>query len=626
MENAVETKTKDAAKPETLTTLVRYFEVAEEMTVNSRATSERCRDYYDNKQYTAQERKTLDVRKQPALVWNRVKRKVNFLTGHEVQQRSDPKALPRNVPFDQSAADAATDALRYVQDVQMLPEKFSDSFEDGIIEGMGGIEILYDPKTNCPDIKYVEWDRLFYDPFSSRPDFSDARYKGIVVWMDEEQAKMAYPDKADSIALAVEQEASAALSKTYDDKPAFTKWVSLGERKRVRICQIYYMEGGKWHWAHFTKSGILKGGVPVPFMDSDGMPECPLEMWSCYVDRDNNRYGEVLELLDIQDEINKRRSKLLYRLSVRQVKMDKGAVDRKEAVRDELARPDGVIEVNPGRGFEILENTDLASGELQLLQEAKAEMEFAGPNSSLMGDTRAGASGRAIIASQQGGLSELGRVMARYRNFRLRVYRQIWNRIRQFWREEKWVRVTNNENNVRFVGLNKPETVGDVFLAQAEAEGVKGEELAALQKQIESDPRAQQPTGKVKNDIGALDVDIILDETIDTVTLQQEQFEILADLARAGIPIPPEALIEASSLRNKDKVLEKLQAMTAPQVDPAVQEMQLRGMNAKVTGEEAKAAKTMAETDKIVSDTALGKANFVAGMMRPQEPTVDSRA
>jgi len=623
MENAV---TESAAKPvksdggDVLSKLVRYFETSEEMSVASRAKSEKCRDYFDGNQYTAQERSKLEKRKQPALVWNRVKRKVNFLTGYEIQQRLDPRAFPRNAPVDEEGAQAATDALRYVQDEQMLPEIFSDAFEDGIVEGFGGVEILYDAKRGCPDIKYWEWDRLFYDPYSSKHDFSDASYKGGVVWMDEEQAKLAYPDKADKIAFTIESETAAATSKTYDDKPAFNKWVSLGNRKRVRIVQVYYLEQGVWHWAHYTKGGILKGGVAVPFVNTDGEPECPLEMWSCYVDRDNNRYGEVAELLDIQDEINKRRAKSLYRLMTRQVVMDKGAVDHKERVRDELARPDGVIEVNPGRKFDIQENTDQTSGELQLLQEAKAEMEFAGPNSSLMGDTKAGSSGRAIIASQQGGLSELGRVMARYRNFKLRVYRQIWNRVRQFWTEEKWIRVTDNEKNIKFVGLNRPETVADVAMAEAIAQGIGPEEMAVLEQQIATDPSAKQPTGKKLNNVAMLDVDIVLDETVDTVTLQQEQFGELVDLAKSGFPIPPDAIIQASSIRNKDKVLEAMKNQQSPQTPPEMQELQMRGAQAKVAESETKAAKTAAETDKLRSETVQGNMSFAAQAMQPQMP------
>lgn len=614
MENTVASKVA-APSEDVLARLVRYFEFSEELTADARAKAEKCRDYFDGKQYTDEERKKIQKRKQPVLTFNKVKRKVNFLTGYEIQQRMDPMAFPRNPTSDEEGAAAATDALRYVQESQMLPEKMSDAFEDGIVEGMGGVEVLYDPQKDCVDIKHVEWDRIFYDPYSSRHDFSDASYVGIVVWMDEERARVDYADKADEINGAIERATSSrgTASETFDDKPSFKTWVSLGDRKRIRICQIYYLENGAWHWAHYTKGVLLKGGEKVAYVDGDGLPQCPLVMWSCYVDRQNNRYGEVDELIDIQDEINKRRSRLLYSLSVRQVRMDAGAVDRVEATREELARPDGIIKTNPGKMFEILRNEDQIAGHVSLLQEAKSEMEFAGPNSSLMGDTRAGASGRAIIASQQGGLSELGRVMSRYRNFKVRVYRQIWARIRQFWRAEKWIRITDDDRNVRFVGLNRPETQGDVLLAKARQEGMPPEEYAKAEAEISALPMAKIPTGRTLANVAEIDVDIVLDETVDTITLQQEQFGEMVDLAKSGIPIPTETLIMASSLRDKQKILQSLKDKQSPQIPQEMQQLQMRGAVAEVAGREADAAKKNAEAEKITSETKRGEIEFVAG-------------
>lgn len=592
MENDLNTKPPS----DDTTMLVGYFEASEEATIEARAVGARARDYYDGKQLTDKERKDLRARKQPDIVWNKVKRKINFLTGYEIQQRTDPKAFPRNYPADEEAAAAASDALRFVQDTENLPEKFSDAFENGVVEGFGGVEVRYDPKKGRPTITHVPWDRLFYDPFSSKHDFSDAQYVGIVVWMDEDRAVQQYKGKEKIITDTIASEPLTSTDKTHDDKPSAGRWVAHGKRKRVRICQIYYRKDGNWHWAHFTKSGILSGGAEVPFKNEDDESECPLQLWSCYVDRDNARYGEVAELFDIQDAINKREARLLYSITMRQAMYEKGAIDSVEATRKELARPDGMIAVSPNKRFELLASPEAIAGQVQLLQEAKREMEFAGPNASLMGDTNAGASGRAIIAAQQGGLSELGRAMARYRHFKLRVYRQIWNRIKQFWRAEKWVRVTDNERNVRFVGLNVDETQADVMMASLEQEQLPPEQKQQLADRIKATPELQVPTGRKKNNVGEMDVDIIIDETVDTITIQQEQFQMLVELAKSGsVPLPPEVLIRASQFRNKDEILEAMKGAQAPAVPPEVQEAQSRSMAADVVEREAKADKAKAE-------------------------------
>lgn len=73
----------------------------------------------------------------------------------------------------------------------------------------------------------------------------------------------------------------------------------------------------------------------------------------------------------------------------------------------------------------------------------------------------------------------------------------------------------------------------------------------------------------VVNGTAEMDVDIIIDEAPDTITLQSEQWLQLTELAKNGIPIKPETLIKASSLRNKDELVEDIeqnQSGVPPQV------------------------------------------------------------
>lgn len=515
---------------------------------------------------------------------------MNFLLGHEQERRTDPKAYPRNVPQDEEGAEAATDALRYVQDDQDLPDLFSDVFEHMMLEGYGAVEVLYNAGKGCVDVKGWAWDRLFHDPYSAKHDFSDAMYVGGITWMDIGRAKARYKDKGDVIdgtVAAAKAEEESAKSETYDDKPRRVIWVDFQKRPRLRVIQIYWNDDGRWKWAHYCKGGFLMGPMEVAFKDEDGMPECPLILQAAYIDRDNARYGEAFELLDRNDEINKRRSKMLHLMSVRQVKADEGAVDNVEDAKNELARPDGWLEVAPGANVEVLDTGSMLQGQAELLAEAKAEMEGAGPNAALMGKQGQDASGRAILASQQGGLTELARVFGRYKSFKTRVYRQVWNRVKQFWTDEKWVRVTDNENNYKFVGFNRKMTVAEVILEEARKKGASPEDLDMLQQSMmEMDPQgAQQKTDQLANNIATMDMDIVIDDAPDTVVIQQEQFGEVVDLVRAGVPFDPEDLIEMSQLRNKDKVLKKMRERKQAQSQagappPEILEAELRDKNA----------------------------------------------
>ena len=153
------------------------------------------------------------------------------------------------------------------------------------------------------------------------------------------------------------------------------------------------------------------------------------------------------------------------------------------------------------------------------------------------------------------------------------MYRAVWNRIKQYWTEERWIRVTAAEDNLRWVGMNVPQT--DAF------GGVVG----------------------VQNPFAELDVDIIMQDAPDSVTIQSEQFELLVDMwTKAPDRIPLELIIEASSLRSniKQKLLEI--AKTPPPPNP----VQERGAMAEIAKTESEAAKNFATAEKTAGEARRG--------------------
>lgn len=570
------------------------FEESEDATRDARIKAQRDRDYYDEKQWTSDEEKTLKDRKQPVVTYNRIKRKVNALLGLEKQNRKDPKGFPRE-PGDEQSAQAATDAIRYVCDDSRWDDRRSEAFKELCIEGTAIIMVGAKKTKNGidPEIRRIAWDRFYADPHSSEFDFSDAAYMGIVTWTDVDRAKRLYPGKEE----VIEQTwASARGQETYDDKPKHKLWADYG-RKRVRICEEYYLGDNGWEMCHFTQGGYLVDPMPSPYQDEEGKPENPLKAVSLYLDRDNNRYGEVRTMIGPQDEINKRRSKALHLITMRQARVSRGAGIEAEKVRKELAKPDGVF-VADSDDFEILPTNDMAAANLQMLQEAKAEIDLLGPNAALQGKNEQDLSGRAIIAQQQGGMIEAATLMDRVRCLSLMTYRSVWARIRQYWTAERWIRVTDDERNLRFVGLNRPRTALEI---EAEKLGINAGNFQQFVQQapeqaqafmaFAQSPQAQQAV--VENNIAELDVDIILDEGVDTPTIAAEQFDQMIKLAGTGVvPIPPDVLIEASSLRDKGRLLEMLKQQN--QVDPMMQQMK----QLQVEDATANIEKTKSETMK----------------------------
>src|SRR5258708_24324037 len=97
-------------------------------------------------------------------------------------------------------------------------------------------------------------------------------------------------------------------------------------------------------------------------------------------------------------------------MSVRQVRWERGAVEDINKARQELAKPDGVIETTPGMEFEVLKTGDMAAAQFNLLTEAKMEIDNVGANAATQGKDHSVQSGVALRARQQAGQTEIGPV------------------------------------------------------------------------------------------------------------------------------------------------------------------------------------------------------------------------
>jgi hypothetical protein len=613
----------EAVRGYDLADYVKKFEDAEDTTSTARAQSEKSRDYVDNKHYTAAEITAIKAAGQAPLCIPRIKQKTDFMRGYEQKMRTDPKALPRT-PKHEKDSEAATDVLRFIGDSNRFDQIRSAVFEHLYVEGYGGCDVTVEPDRQGKvkvKLLYVPWDRLFYDPHSRMPDFSDARYFGMVVWMD----------RADALAMAKTPEAKAAVestltgsdaaSRTYDDRPAHASWTD-NRRTRVRIVQMWCREpDDSWHLVKFTKGGLIEG-PEKPYQDEAGKSVPSLVLQSAYVDRENNRYGEVWTMIDMQDELNKRRSKALALFSTRQTRSEKGAVKDINEVKRELAKPNGHIETNKGFAFEILPTGDMAAGQFELLQQITMEFDRAGPNASMAGkDTRA-QSGRAIIAQQTGGMIEAELLIDRLKDWSRRVYEAAWLRVRQFWTAEEWVRVTDDEDNLKWVGLNQPVTLAQAI---AEMQQQDPERAAMVMQRMglqPNDPRLMQVI-EVRNRVAEMDVDISIDSGPDVATIMQEEFAQAAEMAQAGVPIPPEMLVELSNLRSgrKKSIKESMQ-----QAQQAQGQAQQQAHEAKLAESQAKTRKDTADAANKEADAMTKGAQLIAATSAPQPVMGDPNA
>lgn len=603
------------------------------LTEPARWLSERDRDYKDNKQWTEEQINVLESRRQAPIVDNRIKPKVEGLKGLAIQRRSDPKAYARTKTHEQSS-EAITDALRYVKDACDLDSMEIDVFDNVIVEGYGGaiVDISQTSKGVEVEPVLIPWDRIYFDPHSRRQDFKDAQYMGIVMWMDTAVALQMFPDKAEVIEQAT---MSGDLYETFEDRP---RWREVnGKRKRIRVAHEFYMKEGKWIECVFTGSGYLFEPIDSTYLDEDGAPTNPIELFHAYIDRDNNRYGEVRFWIDPQNEINHRRSKFLHLMSSRQTFGQKGAIDRDELKR-ELAKADGHVELKSGelgKTFGIMPTGDMAEAQFELLQESKQTLDSVSFNAQLSGERQGNLSGVAVESLQMAGMLEVNSLFAGLNNWKKRIYRQIWYRIKQHWNAEKWIRVTDDYGKLRFVGLNQQitrrqameEAINDKALPIEERR--KTAQLYQVLAQSQ-DPRLEE-VFQTRNAIPELDMDIIITTAVSSINVQQEQFRILAELAaQRPAEVPFKSLLKLSELRDKDDLIKDIEereqaalvaTQEASQLDNAEKQVTIQGKQIMNQVNAAKIDETAAKTTNINMDS-IGRqiANTNLAMTPDPEP------
>ena len=565
--------------------LIRWFEESELARQDEIRLAENDRLYYDHVQWTKEELDVLKARGQPAIVINKIHNKVSLLCGMERKARTDPKAFART-PAEEDRAEAATQALRYISDDNNFNLVRSSVFENMLIEGAGGAEIeLEDDGQGGANIRitHVPWDRIWYDPHSRSYDFSDARYKGLVIWMDRDQAEEMYPEADDVV-----EATFSSVDFYYNDRPETVMWTD-NRRRRTRVVQCHWVEKGTWWRATFTKSGMLAKPERSRFKDRRGKSACGIRLRSAYINRENQRYGMVRGLISLQDEINKRRSKALHLVNVHQVIAEKGAVQDVDAARREISKPDGYVEIMPGLKFEVVPTGDLATSQFQLLQHATAEMQLSGPNAAMSGQDDRELSGRAILAQQAGGAAQNEPLADALRYWSREVYEVAWMAAREYWSGGKWVRVTDDLNETKYIGINRPVRVMDRLADMPEQQRAM---LMQRMQLVPGDPRLQQVVG-IENDITDLDVDITVEEGMDIPSLQQETFQTLVQLAgmQPGL-IPGDVLIAASGLKDKDMLLQRMKEHQQQQAAVQQQAGQLAQQHAQadIQGKQAKAA------------------------------------
>ena len=531
--------------------------------------------YYYADQYSAEQLRELKKRGQPPIIFDRIGRKIDGLVGVVRKLRTDPKAFPRT-ENQQGGADVATQVIRTVMDASRFEDIEAEGARDGAVHGIGVSELqMVTGDQGDPDFKfaYVDPRSFFYDPRSVKPDFSDARYMGTYKWAGLDEIDEIVEGGSEKVRGASEGEIYTAF-----DADREILWVD--EKERVRLVDHWYIKGGVWHWCLHVGSIELMSGES-PFTADDGKTFCKFFAYANMIDADGDHTGYIRRLKGPQDAINQHRSKAIWIMNTRQIKIQRGAAEEMggvENVRKQAARPDGVFEFNQDPNeVEVVQPAQEFLQQTQYFQDAKQEIETFGPNQALLGDLGSGASGRAYSMAQQAGLAELGPFLKNFRMWKLAQYEAAWYAAQKYWTGNRFIRVTDDQGLAQFLEVNG----------------------------VQFHPETQQPM--MVNALGSINVDILVDEGPDTENIMGDVFDTLQALAQNNVPVPPQVIIETSNLPSEVK--KKLTGMLS-QPDPqkeAAAKLELEGKQAENEKTKSEAVKNIAQAQ-------------AAGAPSPQKP------
>lgn len=617
-------------------------------------------DYFDGLQWSEDDKNIVEGRGQTACVFNISAITIRWITGTEKRTRIDFRVMPRKADSRKSA-EAKTMLLKYVSDVNKDGFERSRAFTDSVVVGLGWLEdgIRNDSEDEPLYSGYESWRNMWYDPLSVKPDMSDGRFLFREKWVDLDVAVLMFPGRAAELEAAANNIMSVGQINRemgnpflYDDPESTglfsgspTDLLGCGTRQRVLLCEAWYrvpekskvlaQEDATYNGAIYnpddpvhrwatdnqlaTTYDAIKMNMRLMIMCISGQGATVLQdgpspywhnrfsftpIWGYRRGRDNAPYGIMRGLRDAQDDLNKRRSKSLYLLNSKQVVAEKGAVDDVGLAMEEIARPDGWIEVNSGKRLDIQPQAQLAAGHVNMLdQDARFIQEAAGVTDENLGRQTNAISGKAIEARQNQGYTATSDL---FDNLRLAIQligERRLSLIEQFYDKPKQLRLTGErKTDMEFVQLNGEDGLNPITESQADFV-VDEQDYRGTVRQAMFDSMLEMAT-KLPPEVGLKLLAVSFE--MSDVPMRDEFVRVLREVS--GMPDPNEENDpEAQQRKQEREAAAQQEQIKAQQQQDMANEMLMRKTMADIALIEGKAQEAIARGSKAELEALLTK-------------------
>lgn len=506
--------------------------------------------------------------------FNRIRRVVNMITGYQRKHRKSVVAIPVE-NSDAQTADQYSKLLFWAFNRSHAQDQISRAFEAGsVTTGMSLINLWmdynHDPVSGDIHCDHVAYNGFLIDPYFKKTDLSDCNFIWRRQWLSKTALKAILPGKEKEIdemnsrgnrdgkfqfqAEAYNYAMYNLLS--YDEywyrdireqtilvdleTGETMEWEGEDEDLEIFLSQQPRIKSRKSMVPTTRLAIVVEGRVMYDGPNPLGIDRYPFVPFLGYYEPEIPYFpwrvqGIVRNLRDSQFLYNRRK---IIELDILESQISSGF---KYKV-DSLVNPKDIYLEGQGKGIALKKGAEMSDVEkimppdipasmMQLSQMLGQEIqEISGVNEELLGSAEDDKAGILSMLRQGAGLTTLQTLF------------------------------DNLDSSVKLLGSIYMELMQKNF------------SVGKVKRII-----AEEPTAQFYNKaFGKYDVEI--EEGLNTSTQRQLQFAQLLQLREAGIPIPGGLLLEASTLQNKNQLIEAIQGAEQKQAQAEEQQQQMQMM------------------------------------------------
>lgn len=508
--------------------------------------------------------------------FNRIRRVINLISGHQRKNRKSTICVPVE-NGDQDTADQFSKILIWINNQEQVLETISESFHGALVTGMNLMQVWIDyrndPVSGNIKVDNCSYNSFLIDPYFRKADLSDCNAIWKRSFLTKPECISLMPSRADEILDLPFNDSGTGRDGKFQFMPESYNY---GYKNLLTYDEFYYRDyrtqrmlvdsqtGETQEWKGDKDENldafletypqitmiesevptvklaiVIQGKVMYDGPNPLGIDQYPFIPVFAYYNPQMPYFpqriqGVVRGLRDAQYLYNRRR---IIELDILESQINSGWIYKENA----LVNPEDVFLSGQGRGLALKEEASMA--DVQQIQApqvppsmiqlsellAKEVMEISGVNEELLGSADDDKAGILSMLRQGAGLTTLQ------------------------------VLFDNLDRAQRLLGKLMIDLIQNNFTP------------GKVKKILEGEEPSQQFYNKAFGRYHA-----VVEDGVNTGTQKQMQFAQMLHLIQAGVPIPAEELLEASTLQNKTRIIESMKAQQQQQAQMQSQQAQMQ--------------------------------------------------